>query len=116
MICLTASRRTLRASQMATNCTSFSRSIHFRSNSPRLPIPIAAHHDALAGGSGSVTPEGPCGDDRRSEANRAGGGRTFQALAAGELLPTRSGSRHGVVSVVLGSKTQIVTGLLVARG
>ena len=58
---LTASRWAFLASQMATNCTSFSGSIQFRSPVPRLPTPMPPRMMRSLGGTAPLRPSAEAG-------------------------------------------------------
>jgi hypothetical protein len=101
--CSTCSRRSFRGSQIATNWTSGSGSIQPRSNSPRLPIPIAPSVDPLARGDRASPAQRGRGDDGRHHHRRACRRCRLETLpsrrAGRGLLAGRSRSTHLVASV-----------------
>ena len=90
-ICLTASRWDFLASQMATNCTSFSGSIQFKHARAAAADADAAQHDPLAGRHGAVAAQRGSRDD-----DTARQWRRWRPPLASEI-PAASAARSGKI-------------------
>ena len=90
---LTASRWDFLASQMATNCTSFSGSIQFRTPGAAAADAHAAQHDPFAGRHGAVEAQRGTGDEARRGHSAASDSRALQKTPSRQRRGPGSGGR-----------------------